>query len=97
MDTSPSSINQIARLAFSQPLQWLSPAPGERESIGWISISLEETSPGDLLLAPSGAASSDYLKIAQEKNACAVLFLGKKPPKKVAIPVGLPVAVLAGK
>lgn len=97
MDTPTSGINHIARLAFSQPLQWLSPAPGEGEPIGWVSISLEEISAGDLLLAPSEAASSDFLKIAHEKKASAVLFLGKKPPKKVAIPVGLPVAVLTGK
>jgi purine catabolism regulator len=97
MDAPASSLQEISRLAFSDPLQWLSPDSGEQNPIGWICISLEETSAGDILLAPSGGVSGELLLAAHQKKARAVLCLGRKPSKKVTIPAGLPVAVVPGK
>ncbi len=97
MDAPASTLKEISRLAFSQPLQWLSAEPGGDNPIGWICISLEETCAGDVLLVPAGAATAEILMEAHQKEARAVLLLGRKPPKAVTFPDGLPVALVPGK
>jgi len=96
MDAPASSLKELSRLAFSQPLHWLSTEPGEDNPIGWICISLEETCAGDVLLVPGDGATAELLMEAHEKEARAVLFLGRKPSKAVTIPAGLPVAIVSG-
>jgi purine catabolism regulator len=97
MNTPGSSIKEITRLAFSEPLHWLSSESDAEKPISWISISVDEISGGDLLLTSSQNTHSDLLSAAQVKQAQAVLILGKKPSKKVKIPAGLPVAFVSGK
>ena len=97
MDAPGSSLNEIFRLAFSDPLQWLSPEAANDKQVSWISISAEEICAGELFLVSSADINAELLAAAQQKEALAVLVLGKKPPKKVKIPAGLPVAVIPGK
>ena len=97
MDAPGSSLNEIFRLAFSDPLQWLSPEAANDKQVSWISISAKETCAGELFLVSSADINAELLAAAQQKEALAVLVLGKKPPKKVKIPAGLPVAVIPGK
>lgn len=97
MDAPGSSLNEISRLAFSEQLQWLSPESGDESPIGWISISSPEICAGDVFLVLSKDVSTALLDSAQQKAARSVLVLGKKPPEKVQIPAGLPVAVVPGK
>ena len=97
MDAPASSLQELSRLAFSDPLQWLSPEVGEENQVSWISISAQETSADDIFLVSSKDASSELLATAFQNDALAVLILGRKPPKKVKLPAGLPVAVVPGK
>jgi purine catabolism regulator len=96
MDAPGSNLNELSRLAFSDPLQWLSPEPGDENRINWISISAGEIGAGDIFLVSSMDISSELLVTARRNEARAVLILGKKPPKNVKIPADLPVAVVPG-
>jgi len=97
MDAPASSLQELSRLAFSDPLQWLSPEVGDENQVRWISISAQETSADDIFLVSSKDVSSELLATAFQNDALAVLILGRKPSKKVQIPTGLPVAVVPGK
>ena len=97
MDATTSSLLDLSRLAFAQPLNWLSKESDKDNPIGWICTSLEETSNGDVLLLPSADVTTELLEAAHQKEAQAVLILGRKPPKKVKLPHDLPVAVVSGK
>ncbi|MBK5109336.1 MAG: hypothetical protein JJE12_14475, partial [Anaerolineales bacterium] len=96
MDAPGSNLNELSRLAFSDPLQWLSPEPGDENRINWVSISAGEIGAGDIFLVSSMDISSELLVTARRNEARAVLILGKKPPKNVKIPADLPVAVVPG-
>jgi purine catabolism regulator len=97
MNPSGSSLQDLSRLAFSDSLEWLSTESSDNDPIRWISITEDEICAGDVFLVSSRDASSELLSTALQKEALVVLLLGKKPPKKVKIPAGLPVALIPGK
>lgn len=96
MDEQSFNLNELSRLAFSEPITWLSAEPGRDVQIGWFAISINEASPGDVVLLPSSDASSEVLLKAQKKGVSAILLLGGKPAAKMKVPPDLPVAAVAG-
>jgi purine catabolism regulator len=97
MNEQSFNLNELSRLAFSEPVSWLSAEPDREIQVGWFALSLDEANAGDVILLPTGEASTEVLLAAQEVGASAVLLLGGKPPAKSKLPDGLPVAAVPGK
>ena len=85
MSTKASDLNELLRLAFSEPYRWLSEAPKTDQNVNWIALSLEETMGGDIVLLLAGDINSKQLSKADQKEAAAVLILGEEPLPKVTI------------
>jgi purine catabolism regulator len=96
MTAQASSLQELSRLAFSEPIIWLSPELTRDEQVKWIAVSINEACTGDVMLLPSDQANSRLLKRAQKKGVSAVLMLGKKPSADVILPKDLPIAIISG-
>jgi purine catabolism regulator len=96
MNDQSFNLNELSRLAFSEPISWLSAEPGRDVQVGWFAISLNEAGAGDVLLLPTGEADTDNLHQAHLQGVSAVLLLGGKPPAKTKLPADLPVAAVTG-
>jgi purine catabolism regulator len=96
MDGQSFNLNELSRLAFSDPISWLSAEPGQDVQVGWVATSINEAGTSDVLLIPSREANSENLLKAQQKGVSAIILLGGKPPAKTKLPADLPVAVVTG-
>lgn len=96
MSAQASSLQELSRLAFAEPITWLTPGLTRDDPVNWIAISINEANAGDVMLLPSDQASSRLLKRAQKKGVSAVLILGKKPSADVILQGDLPIAIISG-
>ena len=96
MSTKASDLNELLRLAFSEPYEWLSEAPTRERNVNWIALSLEQACAGDIVLLPAGDINSKLLAKAHQKEAAAVLILGEDPLPKLTLPKNMSVAVVSG-
>jgi purine catabolism regulator len=96
MNEQSFNLNELSRLAFSEPITWLSAEPGRDVQVGWFTTSINEAGASDVVLLLTGAASTENLRNAQSKGVSAVLLLGGKPPAKTKLPADLPVAAVPG-
>lgn len=96
MSTQASSFQELSRLAFAEPITWLTSGPTRDDPVNWIAVSINEACTGDVMLLPSDKASSGVLKKAQKKGVAALLMLGKKPSADVILPKDLPIAIISG-
>ena len=96
MNEQSFNLNELSRLAFSEPITWLSIEPDRDVQIGWFAISIDEAAPSDVFLIPSNKASSQTLLKAQQNGVSAVLLLGGNPPAKTKVPADLPIASVPG-
>ncbi len=96
MTAQVSILQELSRLAFSEPFVWLSPEPAKDEDVKWFAVSLNEACAGDVMLLPADQASSKVLSRAQKKGVSAVLMLGKNPSAEIVLPKELPVAIISG-
>jgi purine catabolism regulator len=96
MNEQSFNINELSRLAFSEPITWLSIEPGRDVQVGWFAVSIDEAGVSDVVLLPSSDASSQTLLKAQQKGVSAILLLGGNPPAKTKVPADLPVASVPG-
>lgn len=89
-------LKTLLRLAFSQPLTWLSGETRQDTLVHWAATSPEETQPGDVLLLLAGRYNRESLALAQERGAAAVLLLGETSVswEEQAFPAGLPVIAI---
>lgn len=77
MNTSTPNLKDLLRLAFPEPIDWLTDDSSSNEPINWVSLSLEEAKQGDLLLLPAQDVDSKVLLAAKERGVPAVLLLGE--------------------
>ena len=96
MSIKASDLNELLRLAFSEPYEWLSEAPTKEINVNWIALSLEQACAGDFVLLPAGDISTKLLTRANKKEAAAVLILGEEPLPKLTLPKNMYVAVISG-
>ena len=96
MTAQASNLNNLFRLAFSEPFTWISKVPAHDVPINWIVLSVEEADVADLILLPASEASTEVLVEACQKEAAAVLVLGETPLRDMDLPVTIPVAVVSG-
>jgi purine catabolism regulator len=83
MTTSAVKLNDLVRLAFEQPAQWLAGKHKAQTPVNWVSASAEELNPGDLLILSeaeiSSATYSDVISHAIQQGAAALLLIGQTP------------------
>lgn len=96
MSTRSIDLNELIRLAFSEPYTWLSAEPNREQTINWIVLSLEEAVARDVLLLPAAGINVSQLRKAQKREAAAVLILGDEPLPELKPPKDLFVASISG-
>jgi purine catabolism regulator len=96
MSVKSSDLNELFRLAFSEPFSWLSEAPAREQNVNWIALSLEEACAGDIVLLAAAEITNKLLLKACKKEAAAVLILGDDALPKLTIPENMYVAVISG-
>jgi purine catabolism regulator len=92
MTTTTISIEDLFRLAFEEPVTWLSEQVSTREPVNWIVTSLSEVQSGDILLCLPEQFEVEVLTQAQESKAGCVLILGVLDRPIGKLPENLPVA-----
>lgn len=94
--TTSISINDLFRLAFEEPVTWLSEQVSTPGPVNWVVTSLPEVQSGDILLCLPEQFESEVLTQAQESNVGCVLILGELDRRKGKLPENLPVAQAPG-
>lgn len=89
-------LKDLFRLAFTEPVTWLSQTGPSNKVVRWIVLSMEEAQPDDLLLVPAADLNAEVLRRAGERNLAVVLILGDQAHAGVPIPEGLAVAAVTG-
>lgn len=93
MTPSNLPLHQLLRLSFSDEVEWLSGREAADRPVGWVTSSIAEARPGDLLLLGAAAATAETLRQALEKEPAGLLFTGRPHPDFV-FPPALPVVCL---
>jgi len=88
------NLQQLLRLSFSEPVLWLAGGTQDNIQIAWVSVTLKDMRPGDLLLLAAGQVTSDALSAARGGGAAAVLIIGPEAPPPDLPPDPLPVVFL---
>lgn len=89
-------LKDLIRLSFSEPVTWLSSEASGRHPIYWVTTSLEEAQPGDLLLWPASQASEELLARIRDRQVAALLLVGEAGLPEGAVPEGMAMAVVPG-
>ena len=95
LNSPASDLKTVLRLAFNEPLTWVSKAPQTEVSVQWATASLEEARSGDVLLWPAKSVNDQILQHAVQRAVAIVLLVGDQPVKVKAMPEGLLVAQIA--
>jgi purine catabolism regulator len=86
MITSTVKLIDLVRLAFEEPVEWLAGKHKAQTPISWVAASAGEVNPGDALLLSSAqsdpAAIDAAIALAQEREAAALIILGRASPSQ---------------
>ncbi len=94
MHAAGITLQQLLRLSFANSLQWLTDLPQEDIPIRWVVLSLEEVTPGDVLLMPGSDLAPEKVAQTQAQGGVAVIVWGPPGPKDAAHPARIPVAAI---
>jgi hypothetical protein len=83
-----TSLKDLIRLAFSDPILWLAGQAYAHLAVNWVVDDLEQVQAGDIFLLPAVRFGQDVLNAAYQKQALAVILLGKPPEEMPACPDG---------
>ncbi len=97
MKTPSLSIKELFRLAFSEPVLWLSEPQNEHPRLNWVVTSVEEAQQGDILLLTTISDAVKELQRAHQIGTAAVIFLGNESPSEKMLPAGLAVVAIPGR
>ncbi len=89
-----TSLKDLIRLAFSEPILWLAGQAYAHLPVNWVVDDLEQVQAGDIFLLPAVRFGQDVLNAAYQKQALAVILLGKPPEEMPACPDGLALLAL---
>ncbi|HJW90523.1 MAG TPA: helix-turn-helix domain-containing protein [Anaerolineales bacterium] len=67
----------LIRLTFSEPVVWLHGESQSQRAVHWITTSLQEAQPGDVLLTNASNLGVELMQQAQEQRVAALLLLGE--------------------
>jgi len=88
------SLNELLRLAFDDPVNWLNGDPTTHPPLNWVVVSIDDAQQGDLVVVSSDDDLASLIQQAVEIEVAAVLVCGQMPDD-VKLPVSsLPVAAL---
>jgi purine catabolism regulator len=94
MVTQRISLENLLRLSFPEPFEWLSGKHEAAIHASWVSTDIEQLAQGDLLLLLANKVSQAEIDQALQSQASAVILAGKSPnqafkipPEKADIPV----------
>jgi hypothetical protein len=90
------TLKEILRLSISEPINWLAGAGSEMRPAGWVTNSIEEAGPGDILLLPASQLNSQIIRRASLQGAPAVLLVGNCASLKKAPDNDLAIACIPG-
>jgi len=97
MDTHTPDVKQILRLGFADSVRWLADDGETGRPARWVSTSLDEAAPGDILLLEPAAITAEVLAQARQRGVALLLVVGGGfPEMDLEIPPGLSLAVLEG-
>jgi PucR family transcriptional regulator, purine catabolism regulatory protein len=88
------TFTDLLRQTFPEPVTWLSAEGEAAQPIHWVTTSLEEIQPGDLLLLPGQYLNPDCINRALDLGAHGLLVFGKDIPTSFQINADIPVALL---
>jgi PucR family transcriptional regulator, purine catabolism regulatory protein len=90
------SLQELLRLAFPEPVTWLSGDPDAAGPVSWVAASLEEARPGDLLLLPARALTQELVRNVQSREIAALALLGQPDGSRFDLPKDLPLVCISG-
>jgi purine catabolism regulator len=79
MISSPPNLRNLLRLAFTEPVEWLTEQPDNDLNIHWVADSLDTVQAGDILIWPGTLLTPAVIAQTQDKNVSVLLLLGDKP------------------
>jgi purine catabolism regulator len=91
------SLENLLRLCFPEPFDWLA---GERDAAitaGWVATVIDDLAKGDLLLLPADQVSRAQIDQAMQRQASAVILAGKLPDRDMSLSendIQIPVVVV---
>lgn len=91
MQAAGITLQQLLRLSFANSIQWLSDQPKENIPIRWVVLSMEEVTPGDVLLIPGADLTIAQVKQTQKRGGVAVISWSEAPLLDSAPQTGIPV------
>jgi purine catabolism regulator len=77
MSAHLSSLKDLIRLSFSEPVLWLSGEVIGERSVHWVTTSIDETQPGDVLIVHGHQVNHQLIIRAQNQQVTALLVLGE--------------------
>ena len=92
MSSTALSFEELFRLAFEEPVAWLSAEFTKRGTVNWVVSSTSDVKDGDILLLSAEQIDVDVLTQAQASNPGCVLILGELESRIEDLPENFPVA-----
>ncbi len=89
------TLNELCRLAFSDPVHWIAGDPGGVEQVQWVTSAPDEVKLDDLLLVDGNRQDLEVLSgEMSRKGAAAILLVDLKPGSKPQVSGKLPVGAI---
>lgn len=71
------SLKSVLRLSLSEPVTWLNGVDHDSQAVQWVSTSIADAQPGDILLLPASRLDAEIVSRAQKQKLVALLLIGE--------------------
>jgi len=93
MNKSSIRLNELLRLAFSEPVDWVSGGSDDEILVSWVATSQENVQKEDLLVIPSADITSESINLAKDKGITSILVIGTMSQNLGKIAAGISLIV----
>jgi len=96
MQSAGITLQQLLRLSYANSSDWLSDQPKEDIPIHWVVLTIDEVTPGDVLLIPEVELTPKIVQQIVNHGGIAIISLGDKHPMESTSPSKIPIIAIPG-
>ena len=94
MFASVLTLQQLLRLSFASSVIWPHQPPKENVYVQWVVLTMEDISPGDVLLIPGKDITLNLVKHIKQEGGTAIILWGEINSVSLPVSSDFPIAVI---
>jgi purine catabolism regulator len=88
------TLRQLLRLSFADSVIWQHHPPKEDVDVKWVVLTMEDVSPGNVLLIPGNDITQSGIKRIEQAGGTAIISWGEIKSGDLTVSIDLPIAVI---